>query len=82
MNDFSKDQMVQEQLKQYDYIALRLGEDDLVKQHDAAGSTSKNGDVFAHVQQMGIEPIQVFTNKRGDRVMIFKRRSTLSQGTA
>lgn len=53
--------------KQYDYIALRLA-----KQND-----DKNALVLAEIKA---DPVQVFTNKRGDRVMIFDTKKSLSNG--
>ena len=54
--------------KQYDYIALRL----------AKHSAAENNQVMTAI---GVAPVQKFTNKRGDRVLIFDIKRTLPAGT-
>jgi len=48
-----------DQWKQYDYLALRVGKREV-------------GDMDAVLQEINLIPIQVFSNKRGDRVAIYK----------
>jgi hypothetical protein len=51
--------LVQGQWKQYDYLALRL-------------SAKEEGDMAALLKELAQSPVRVFSNKRGDRVAIYK----------
>lgn len=48
------------QWKQYDYVALRVGK-------------QEEGDTAAVLSELNGQPIQVFSNKRGDKVVIYKK---------
>lgn len=48
-----------QQWKQYDYVALRLNK-------------KEQSDMAAVLQEMNLQPVQVFSNERGDKVAIYK----------
>lgn len=55
------DTIAQGKWKQYDYIALRLNK-------------HESGETAAVLQEINLTPVQDFSNKRGDRVVIYKVR--------
>jgi hypothetical protein len=62
--------MAQSQWEQYDYLALRVNSNHV-------SSSKDNSDMLGALQKIkGMTVIQVFNNKRGDRVLVYKLNKT------